>query len=546
MIPPVPEATAKVAREAFPCGNRYMAMRNELGVFYSDHDFAALFPVRGQPAETPWRLALVLVFQFAEGLSDRQAAEAVRSRIDWKYALSLELNDSGFDASVLSEFRSRLVNGGAEHRLLEVMLTQFKAAGYLKVRGRQRTDSTHVLAAVRHLNRLELVGEAMRNALNTLAVAAPSWLKTQLRADWLESYGTPLDDYRLPKGRAAREALAAQIGEDGRALLMAIYISDAPRWLREIPAVETLRQVWLQQYVAVNTSEPMRWRSQDDQPPTAKRINSPYDIEARYGTKRTTNWMGYKVHLTETCDEDHPLLITHVLTTPATTPDFDAPAIIHQDLDTQDLLPSEHLMDAGYMDAGLLVESQAQYQITSVGPVTPDHCWQARTEGAFDVTQFIIDWEARKIICPQGTVSQKWSETHDRLGNPIINIRFSKQACAKCSARSQCTRSIDGPRNMTVRPRLQYEALQRARQQQRTPEFKRRYATRAGIEGAISQGVRVADLRRSRYVGLAKTSLQHVLVAAALNLRRITNWLMDVPRSQTRTTPLLLLARSPV
>ena len=321
-IPPVPEATARTAREAFPRGNRYMAMRDELGVFYSDQTFAALFPVRGQPAETPWRLALILVFQYAEGLSDEQAAEAVRSRIDWKYALSLELNDAGFDASVLSEFRSRLVNGGTEQQLLDVMLAQFKAAGYLKGRGRQRTDSTHVLAAVRHLNRLVLVGETVRHALNTLAVAAPAWLKPQLRAEWLESYGMPMDEYRLPKGQAAREALAAQIGADGRALLMAIYADDAPSWLRELPAVETLRQVWLQQYVVVDASEPMRWRSQEEQPPAAELINSPHDVEARYGTKRTTNWLGYKVHLTETCDDDYPHLITHVLTTTATTPDL--------------------------------------------------------------------------------------------------------------------------------------------------------------------------------------------------------------------------------
>jgi transposase len=179
-IPPVPETTAATARAAFPRGNRYMAMRDELGTFYADQDFASLFPSRGQPAETPWRLALVLVFQFAEGLSDEQAAEAVGSRIDWKYALSLELTTPGFDASVLSEFRTRLVQGGAEQRLLDAMLERFKTAGLLKMRGRQRTDSTHVLAAVRQASRLVLVGETVRQALNTLAVVAPEWLKPRL------------------------------------------------------------------------------------------------------------------------------------------------------------------------------------------------------------------------------------------------------------------------------------------------------------------------------------------------------------------------------
>lgn len=173
LIPPVPQQTVEVAKRAFRRGNRYMIMRDQLGEFYQDTDFAHLFAVRGRPGEAPWQLALVLVFQFAEGLSDEQAAEAVRSRIDWKYALSLELEDSGFDASVLSEFRSRLVAGQAETLLLDKMLEHFKAAGYIKLRGRQRTDSTHVLAAVRELNRLVFVGESLRHALNVLAVSAP-------------------------------------------------------------------------------------------------------------------------------------------------------------------------------------------------------------------------------------------------------------------------------------------------------------------------------------------------------------------------------------
>lgn len=136
-----------------------MKMRDELGTFYEDEDFKGLFPQRGQPGESPWRLALVMVMQYAEGMSDRQAAEAVRARIDWKYALGLELDDPGFDHSVLSEFRDRLLKESAQEMLLDKMLARFQAKGYLKARGQQRTDSTHVLAAVRQLNRLELVGE---------------------------------------------------------------------------------------------------------------------------------------------------------------------------------------------------------------------------------------------------------------------------------------------------------------------------------------------------------------------------------------------------
>jgi len=138
-----------VARAAFPKGNIYMQRHKELGALYTDEMFTELFSTRGQPAESPARLALVLVMQFAENLTDRQAADAVRSRIDWKYALGLDLTDSGFDYSILSEFRQRLLSKGDEHQLFEAMLTRFKQKGLLKMRGKQRTDSTHILAAVR-------------------------------------------------------------------------------------------------------------------------------------------------------------------------------------------------------------------------------------------------------------------------------------------------------------------------------------------------------------------------------------------------------------
>src|SRR5712691_869172 len=175
-ICPVPQETVRVARAAYPKGNLYIQMREVLGSIYTDEDFADLFPKEGQPAEAPWRLALVIVLQFLENLSDRQAADAVRGRIDWKYLLGLDLTDPGFDASVLCEFRKRLVEGNAEHLLFETLLDVCKQQGWLKARERQRTDSTHVLAKVRAINRLTCVGEAMRFAKSSLAVVAPDWL----------------------------------------------------------------------------------------------------------------------------------------------------------------------------------------------------------------------------------------------------------------------------------------------------------------------------------------------------------------------------------
>jgi transposase len=195
----VPEETARIARAAFPKGNVYMRMRDALGSLYADADFATLFPAVGQPAESPWRLALVLVMQFLENLSDRQAADAVRGRMDWKYALCLELTDPGFDFSVLSEFRSRLVAGGAEGTILERMLEHFKARGLVKAGGRQRTDSSHVLAAIHALNRLELVGRTLQAVLEGLALREPEWLQAQIDTTWFDRYSRQFDEYRLPK-----------------------------------------------------------------------------------------------------------------------------------------------------------------------------------------------------------------------------------------------------------------------------------------------------------------------------------------------------------
>jgi transposase len=514
-----------------------MLMRDELGALYTDLDFVALFAVRGRPAETPWRLALILVFQFAEGLSDGQAADAVRSRIDWKYALSLELDDEGFDASVLSEFRRRLLEGGVEMQLLDRMLAQFKQAGYLKARGRQRTDSTHVLAAVRSVNRLVLLGETLRHALNVLAVSAPEWLKLQLQPGWVERYERRFEDYRLPQAAAEREALAAQIGGDGRQLLGALFATATPKWLHELDAVRILHRVWWQQFYAVAVDEPMRWRQEQDLAPSGQRIHTPYDADARYSAKRDTTWLGYKAHLTESCDDDAPHLVTHVLTTPGTTPDFDAPEPIHAALAAKELLPDEHLLDAGYVDAGLLVDSQQQHQVEVIGPVPPDHCWQALTPGAYAVAQFHIDWDAQRVTCPQGQVSQKWSQTHNQLGSPIINIRFAPAACAACPDRSKCTRSATGPRNMTLHPRAEHLALQQRRDFQQTAQFKQQYDARAGIEGTISQTVRVTDLRHARYIGLAKTRLQHILCATALNLCRITDYIAERLRKPALPRP---------
>src|SRR3977135_2528985 len=210
----IPEQTARVAHAAFPKGHPSLTLRDHLGTIFQDEDFAALFPAWGQPGLPPWRLALVTIMQFRENLADRQAAEAVRARIDWKYLLSLELTDPGFDFSVLSEFRDRLLASSTEELLLAKLLEGCRAMGWLKARGSQRTDSTHVLAAIRVLNRLALVAETLRAALNAVATVAPDWLQGLAPLAWYERYGKRIEDVRLPRDKADREA-DAQMGGGG-------------------------------------------------------------------------------------------------------------------------------------------------------------------------------------------------------------------------------------------------------------------------------------------------------------------------------------------
>lgn len=531
-IAPVPEETERIARAAFPKGNIYLRLRDEIGTIFDDPMFAPLFPARGQPAECPWQLALITVMQFIEGLSDCQAADAVRGRIDWKYALGLELTDPGGDASVLCEFRARLIAGNLEQALLETMLARFKERGLLKARGQQRTDSTHVLAAVRTLNRLESIGETLRAALNSLATVAPAWLADLVAPDWFERYATRVEEYRLPKGEAARTALGERIGADGHTILVAVYAPSAPAWLRELPAVQTLRRAWVHQFHL--DDDVVRWRKAADLPPAGTRFDSPYDTDARYGNKRSTTWTGYKVHLTETSDADTPHLITHVETTSAPVSDIDMTAPIHQALADKGLLPAAHLADAGYVDADLLISSHRDHEIDLVGPVRPDTSWQAKAGQGFDVPAFTIDWEARTVICPEGQTSFDWVPSRDSWGNDTIHIGFHRKTCAACPSRSLCTRSKTGPREITVRPQPQHEALQEVRRNQETEAWRARYGKRAGVEGTVSQAVRVFGLRRCRYLGLAKTRLQHIFTALALNVVRLDAWLTGQPLAKTR------------
>jgi len=307
--PRVPDPTVVVARAAFPKGSPAMSARDELADVFDDEQFAAAFGTRGAPAESPGALALVTVLQYVENLTDRQAGLMVARAIDWKYALGLELTDPGFDPSVLSKFRARLVEHGLERVVFDKMLGVLAAKGLVGAGGKQRTDSTHVASAVRDLNRLELAGESVRACLEALAAAAPDWLAGVIDlSEWSTRYGARVDSWRLPSSATKRERLAGLYGSDALALLRAIHAAPAPDWLRELPAVQVLATVLIQNYY-IHTDARGREviiRREPDKhglPPAHRRVSSPYDTDARWAAKgEDLFWCGYKLHLTETCD----------------------------------------------------------------------------------------------------------------------------------------------------------------------------------------------------------------------------------------------------
>jgi len=430
-----------------------VVIRDEMGELFADEQFAAAFGVRGRPGWSPGRLVLVTALQFAESLTDRQAAEAVRVRIDWKYCLGLDLADEGFNHSILTEFRARLVEHSLEDKALDLLLAALVARGLLKPGGKQRTDSTHVLAAVRDLNRLELAGESVRTALEALTVAAPHWLADTLDvSDWAARYGVRVDSWRLPASQTRRTALATAYGVDGFTLLRAVYAPDAPGWLAQVPAVDVLRRVLLQNYVITTDRrghEVIKRREADTDglPPGRGRLTSPYDTDARRGGKRDMFWTGYKVHISETCAEPSngegpsqpqslPNIITNVATTDAAVPDAAMTTPIHDSLARRALLPEQHLVDSGYPSADLLVQSKKRYGVTLVTPMLADLSVQARAGAGLDAAAFDVDFDTQQVTCPQGKTSATWSPATQR-GTETIVVKFDTATCRACPVKTQ-------------------------------------------------------------------------------------------------------------
>ena len=572
---PDPQIAAAIAAKYPGKRPRPLAVqvRDRLGQWLRDEDFAAAFGDRGRPGWSPSRLALITVLQRVEDLPDRQAAEAVRTRIDWQYLLGLPLDDPGFDHTVLAEFRGKVAEAGLEQVALDALLGKLAADGLVKAGGKQRTDSTHVVAAVAALGRLELAGESVRAALEALAAAHPDWLEQRVCvADFARRYGTPMTSWRPPASQARRDELAIAYAKDGYALLEAVYDSAAPGWLRELPAVDVLRRVLVQNYtrtIEEGGREVIRRREKEPEgdglPPGHARIASPYDTDARWAARRdSSSWLGDKLHITETCDDPPPCtcrpagtgaregehgktcahlvfpnLITNVATTGATVTDNQMTGPVQDALAARNLAPGRHYADSGYASAALVVSALARWGIALIAPLLADTSAQARAGTGYARADFTVDYDAKTVTCPQGKTSSSWTACTQK-GHAAAVATFSPSDCGPCPARPQCTTSSRNRRQITILPRDLAQAQAAARAAEKTIPFQADYARRAGVEGTMHQAAS-HGARRARYRGLPKTRLDHAFMAVALNLLRLHAFWTGTPLDRRRTSHLARL-----
>jgi transposase len=514
----MPADTAALGSWILAEDDPYRVIGEQLADLVADGEFAALYEPTGRAAVWPSVLALVTIFQFLENLPDREAARAVGVRLDWKYALHLPLAYRGFDFSCLSYFRRRLVEHDASRLVFETVLDRVRALGFLKKRGKQRTDALAVIGAVRELSQLELVWEALRLALRALGQAAPDWIEQAVPTAYRTQYLERRSEYRL--SAEERQAELVRVGQDAAWLLDQLAAADSTV-LPRLAEVETLAAIWQQRYERVEGQ--VRWRTTTVD--ATELIVTPHDPGVRIGQKRGHVWWGDKVHVTETIAEppdpdapgpadpaDQVRFITDVTTSPAPSGDGQALEQIREHLTERDLLPGEQVVDSGYVSGKHLAESEAA-GVDLIGPPLAD-----TSPNGFKLADFEIDRDARRAVCPAGQVATKWAVRTERDGSRSVQIRFPAEVCAACPLRPQCTTGAGG-RNLSLSE--PYERLVARRAEAQTPAFRAKLKARAGIEATLSELVRTHGLRRHRYRGDAKRHLEHLLKAAACNLKRL-------------------------
>ncbi|MHB1414495.1 MAG: IS1182 family transposase [Chloroflexota bacterium] len=516
----VPDDTGHVGRAILPPQDIYRQIGDRFDRLFPYEDcFAPLYEHTGRGAISPLLLALVTVFQMLEKVPDREAATWVVSRIDWKYALHLPLAYTGFHFCDLSAFRQRLLEHRQERLVFDALLERLKELGLLKRRGKARTDSTHILAVVERLTQLELVGESIRVALRAVTGAAEAWAGEHLPATFREAYQERQSQYGLGDEEARQELV--KVGADGFWFLAQVDRS-APAAARDLAEVATLRAVLAQQFPQGPGGPPAEKR-----PHGVEVIESPHEAEARRGVKRSKSWTGYKVQLSETCDEGLPHLVVDLEPTPA--PAHDSPQLpaIQARLGARQLLPGEQYVDQSYV-SGKAIAASEELGVDLKGKPLAD---TSGPEG-FRQGDFLIDEEKREAVCPAGERSARWREVAGEAGEPArVDVQFEGSTCRVCGAFGSCTESARG-RSLELHPYRR--VLQARRLEAQTAAYREELKVRAGVEGSISELVRGHGLRQARYRGLGKLRLQCLFTAVAVDLKRLVRWWNRPPGAAAR------------
>lgn len=505
----MPPETAAIGEKVLKEDDPYRVIGEQLADILADEEFAGMYEATGRNAIWPSVLAMVTLFQFQESVPDREAARMVATRIDWKYALRLPLDYEGFDFSVLCDFRRRILEHGEEALLFEVVLEKVRALGFVRKRGKARTDSTAVLGAVRALSLLETVTETLRVAVRAIERAEFDWAEGQLPASFRERYARTRPDYRL--SREEREAALLEAGRDGLWLLERTQAG--PGELRGLEELRLLGKVLEQRYELAGGKVALREQAAE----CAELVVTPHDAGVRIGEKRGRQWMGEKAHVSETAEESGPNFITDVTTANASGGDADSLPEIRGNLSRRDVAPGEQYVDAGYVSGKALAESEGA-SILLLGPPLEDTSKQE-----FKIAAFEIDRAARRAVCPGGKASVGWNERTEPDGSRAAMIQFSSKDCTPCPLRSRCTTAKRGRR---LHLGEHYERVEARRAEARTEAFQKRMHSRAAIEATLSELVRAHGFRRHRYRGDAKRSFENLLKGAACNLKRLVRALL--------------------
>ena len=509
---------AVLVKGLFPEGDHYRLFREKIlpALYARRGQLCALYcEDNGRPAIEPVIAIGVTLLQFMEHVPDRKAAENTRLHLGWKYALDLELDESGFHYSTLCNFRERLVEADAKRMGFDAILDALREAGLVRKRSRQRLDSTHVLGDVARMSRLECVRETIRLFIEQvsrsgLGQALPEY------AQYTERYcDSQVQWHRLSKVTLAQKA--EQAGHD--ALSLICWLRQQPSVIRDHDKALLLERVFLEQYAPDCQCIGLR---KSEQSGTMK---NPHDPEAQWASKdlaKTKTWTGYKVQVAETVPgndeskkkgEPTEQFIAEVTTTEAIASDLDG---MHRNLqaqaDHQDDEPSELYVDAAYVTDDTLAEAKEQGR-QIIGPARPP----GNPSHLLDVDQFDIDVVRRTAICPAGHRSRQCSLINDSCHN-LVYYRFEWAGlCDDCHLQKQCTRRVDGRRHVSVG--MHHDLLQQRRREMKTEEFKLKMHRRNAVEGTISEFARLGG-RRTRYRGLVKTTLANYFQGAAVNANR--------------------------